>query len=72
MTRRIGLVVEPPVGVLTEQRLADGGQGVDFEQAQPLFERVVDLDLALATDNDDTTSTIIHQVRRPYWGQIWR
>lgn len=69
-THIIGLVIEPPVGVLAEQRLADGGEGVDFEQAQPLFERVVDLDLALTTNDDDTTSTIIDTVRS-YRVQIW-
>lgn len=53
----IHLVVEPSVLVLPKQRLPDGRKGADFEQPQPLFERVVDLDFALTAENNHTAGT---------------
>lgn len=55
---RANLIIEPPVHVLPKQCFADGGKSIDFQQAQTLFEGVVDLDLALATHNKDTTGTV--------------
>lgn len=52
------LVVESPVHVLPKQRLSNGRESVDLQQAQTLLEGVVDLNLALATDNNHTTGTV--------------
>lgn len=55
--KRKCLVIEPPVHVLSEQCLSHGGEGVNLEEAQALLEGVVNLDLALAADNNHTTGT---------------
>jgi hypothetical protein len=52
------LVIETPVRVLSEQCLSHGGEGINLQETQTLLEGVVDLDLALATDNNHTTSTV--------------
>lgn len=51
------LIVELPILVLSEENTSDCRKSVDLEQSQTLLEGVVDLDLALAADNDHTTST---------------
>jgi len=48
--------VEPSVLVLAEQRRPYTGQSVGFEEFEALLERVVDIDLACAVEDGDTTS----------------
>jgi hypothetical protein len=50
--------MEAPVYVLSKQCLSNGRESIDLQQPQTLFEGVVDLDLALTTDDDDTTRTV--------------
>lgn len=57
-TSNTHLVVESPVLVLAKERLSDCRESIDFQQPQTLLESVVDLNLALSTDNKYTTSTI--------------
>jgi hypothetical protein len=56
--RKKSLVIEASVHVLSEQCLPDGREGVNLQETQTLLEGVVDLDLALTTDNNHTTSTV--------------
>jgi hypothetical protein len=56
-TSNTHLVVEFPVLVLAKERLSDCRESINFQQPQTLLESVVDLDLALSTDNKHTTST---------------
>jgi hypothetical protein len=56
-TSNTHLVVESPVLVLPKERLSDCRESINFQQPQTLLESVVDLNLALSTDNKHTTST---------------
>lgn len=53
------LVEEFAIGVLSEQGLSDGGCGGFLQETQSSLQGVVDIDLALSTDDEYTTSTII-------------
>ena len=46
-------MLEFPILVLAEQRHSHVGQGVGFQQLEALFERVVDVDLGVAVEDDD-------------------
>lgn len=49
------LILEASVLVLPEQRRPHAGQRIDLQQLQPLLEGVVDIDLASAVVDDDST-----------------
>lgn len=51
------LVVELPVLILAEECGSDAGKGVRFKHAQPLFECIVEFDLAAAAVEKDTSSS---------------
>ena len=51
------LVIKPAVRVLAKQRLSDGGHSAVLEKMQPGGERIINIDLALATENYNTPGT---------------
>jgi hypothetical protein len=53
------LIVELAVLVLAEQSGSDAGQGVRLEQSKSFLEGVVDVDLAAAADDGDTTGSVL-------------
>lgn len=52
--RGYGLVVELAVGVLAEERLSDSRSSGVLKESQSRIEGVVNLDLAIAANDDDT------------------
>lgn len=46
-------VLELPILVLAKQCLADGGESLGLEKLQSLFEGVVDIDFAVAVEDND-------------------
>lgn len=49
----VRLVLELPVLVLAEERGAHAGQGVGFEQLEPLFKGIVDVNAAVGVEDPD-------------------
>ena len=56
------LVVELAVRVLAEQRLSHGRQSAVLEDLEPGLKRVVDIDLAATTEDDQTTGTVMMMI----------
>jgi len=46
---------ECPILVLAEQCCSDAGERVGLAQSQSLFERIIEFDLATASDHEDST-----------------
>lgn len=54
----LSLIEELAVGVRSKQCLSYGRQRTGFKELQPRFERVVDLDLAIPTEDSNAAGTV--------------
>ena len=54
----VGLVEEFSARVLAEQSFSDSRGGSFLEELQPSLEGIVDIDLAAAADDDDTSGSV--------------
>lgn len=62
LERRSNLIEETPVHILPEKCLSNGRESIDLQKSQSLLEGIVDLDLAISTDDNHTARTIQHSV----------